>query len=57
MDGAQTSFEARLFAVLDQHEARAKAMETQMVVMTVGIMAGMMLVALGIYTIGKQLDK
>lgn len=52
-----TSFEARIFATLDQHAARVESVEKQIVISTVGIMAAMLLIALGMYTVGKQLEK
>jgi hypothetical protein len=54
---AHPSFEARIFATLDQQAAEIKGLENQLVVMTIGTMAALILVGLGIYAIGKQLEK
>lgn len=47
------SFEARVFAVLDQQEAEIKTVSMQLV----GITAMMMLIGLGLWALSKQIGE
>jgi hypothetical protein len=53
MDGVDKSFEARIFATLDQHQAALKALHLQ----GMGILLAVALAGVGIALIGKELAK